>query len=115
MSAASGRIRARSVDDLIHRPRGNGVLQPFELLAKRFGKEVCEDANQLPDLDEQSIELDDRPLDAPRVDAVAIEQAPLVRTGRQKRTAQPKREIARQHAEGDAIRLREAKARTIMR
>src|SRR5205814_7897449 len=98
-------------DNLLGGPRGNGILQPFQLAPELLGKEVRENANQLPDLDEEAIELDDGVLDASRVDAMSLQQVSPVCVRAKKGPAQPQAEVAREYAKGDAIRPREAEAR----
>ena len=63
--------------DVLVRARRHRVLQPLELAAELLGKEVRHDRDQLPDLDEQALELDDRALDPARVAEVDLAELVL--------------------------------------
>jgi hypothetical protein len=85
--------------DILERPRRHRVLKPLELAPKLLGQEVRHDRDQLTDLDEQTLQPDDRALDAARVPEVQRVQLVLdPRLGVPAR-AQPQPHVARDHLE----------------
>ena len=53
--------------DLLVRTRRHLVLEALELGAELLGEEVRHDREELPDLDEEALQLEDRRVDALRV------------------------------------------------
>ena len=102
------------IDDLLDRTRRNRVLQSLQLAAELLRQKIRENADQLSDLDEQTIELENRALHATCVCAMPLDQAALIAVRCQKRTAQSQREIAGEHTQRNDVRLRETKTRSIV-
>ena len=91
--------------DVGERPRRDRVLEPRQLLPELGRQEVGHDADQLSHLDEQSLQVEDRPVDAARVAQVLLHQDPLGRGARAEPTEQARAQIAHQHHRGDPVRL----------
>ena len=103
-------LGADARDDLVERSRGKPVLQSLELRPEIRREHVREDADQLPDLDEQPAGADDRVANPARVDAVLrLEQLDVPRRI-DERASGPKQEVAGEHARRGAVDSNEAEA-----
>ena len=61
--------------DLVERAWRDLILQPLELAPELLREEICQDREELPDLDEEPLKIEDRRLDAPRILPVDLDDA----------------------------------------
>ena len=96
--------------NLFEGARGNLVLQPFELGTELFREKVGEDREQLPDLDEQALELENGGLDPPRVLAMDRGDALLPIGAAEDSRLEAEPQVTEDDLEGGRISAKEAPA-----
>ena len=96
--------------DFIERPRGNAVLQLLQLCTKFRRQEVCENADELADLDEQAAQLEDGTREPARAAFVLLDQLRVIETRAEQRLPETKPGVADENANGDDVRFRRTKA-----